>query len=353
VYTPILPLMLAQTDLSSEAGAAVAIANYVGYLAGACLGFALPVATRSPRVMRACLVVLVATLALMPANGSLAAWVLLRLVAGVVTAIIFIYTVNGLHAAVRAMPGLKTGWAFAGVGAGVVISGIGILVVQAVASWQVAWFVAATLAVALAAAGWDEVPDARAPGPTPVEPPRRLGRLFALLLLSYSLEGVGYIIAGTFLVAAAGETLPAWLASCVWIVVGIGAVPSVIVWNRLASRWSTAGAYAAALVAQVIGMIALPLLGGPVAALVASVLFGGTFVAISTLALALGARGGSPRAVAILTAGYSAGQIAGPTLVAPLLSRGYQDALLIGAVIVFGSAAAAVAYWRGARGATG
>ena len=45
-YTPILPLMTAQAGLTAKAGATLATANYVGYLAGALAG------TASSRVAR-------------------------------------------------------------------------------------------------------------------------------------------------------------------------------------------------------------------------------------------------------------------------------------------------------------
>ncbi|HEX7304079.1 YbfB/YjiJ family MFS transporter [Lentzea sp.] len=67
---------------------------------------------------------------------------------------------------------------------------------------------------------------------------------------------------------------------------------------------------------------------------VAVVLFGGTFLGIAATALKLGAGLGVPRAAAILTAGYSAGQIAGPLVAAPLLRHGYDAALLLAAAIV-------------------
>ena len=52
---------------------------------------------------------------------------------------------------------------------------------------------------------------------------------------------------------------------------------------------------------------------------------------------------GRVSAVAILTTGYSVGQILGPLLVAPLLEQGYQRALLVGAGFVLASLLAALA----------
>jgi fucose permease len=64
-------------------------------------------------------------------------------------------------------------------------------------------------------------------------------------------------------------------------------------------------------------------------------------VAISSLSLAIGAHLQFPRSVALLTAGYSVGQILGPVVVKPLLSSGYHDALLVAAAIVAAGAVAA------------
>ena len=62
-----------------------------------------------------------------------------------------------------------------------------------------------------------------------------------------------------------------------------------------------------ALTLQAVG-IALPAVAsGATAALVGAVLFGGTFIGVSTMTLAAGRLLKFPSAVALLTAGYSAG----------------------------------------------
>jgi hypothetical protein len=80
------------------------------------------------------------------------------------------------------------------------------------------------------------------------------------------------------------------------------------------------------------------LVPGIAAALVSAVLFGATFLGIASMVLALGAHLRYPRAVALLTTGYGAGQILGPVIVTPLLHDGYRVALLVGAGIVLGGA---------------
>jgi hypothetical protein len=69
-------------------------------------------------------------------------------------------------------------------------------------------------------------------------------------------------------------------------------------------------------------------------ALAAAVLFGGTFIGITTLSLAAGRHLRVPRAIAILAAGYGIGQVLGPLVVEPTLHGGYLQALLVGAGLV-------------------
>ncbi|MEV7979214.1 YbfB/YjiJ family MFS transporter [Streptomyces sp. NPDC086519] len=342
VYTPILPLMHAQAGLSAAAGANLATANYAGYLVGALAGTLAPALVRSRTVLRGSLLLLAATLAAMPLTHSTAVWAALRLLAGVASALVFVVAVASLLHHLRDHPAHLPGWAFGGVGAGIALSGLLVLALRSVADWRAAWWAAAALTGVLAAASWRLRPeDAPVATGTGDRPGARAHRWFGALFVSYFLEGVGYIVAGTFLVAAIGQGSPGWLGSGAWVLVGLAAVPSSALWARLGRRWSRPGLLLTALTIQAAG-IALPALTGSTAAALASaVLFGATFLGVSTLALATGAHLRFPRSVALLTAGYSVGQILGPTVVAPLLRHGYHQALLLAAVVVLAAAVAA------------
>ena len=191
------------------------------------------------------------------------------------------------------------------------------------------------------APGWLAPGRTAADRPQPRETgPPRAHRWFAALLTSYSLEGVGYIIAGTFLVAAINENSPAWAGSGAWVLAGLAALPASAMWAHLAAldpgRPADRGAPHPG------RGIALPgLVSGVAPALLSAVLFGGTFLGVASMALALGAHLRYPRAVALLTTGYGLGQILGPLIVTPLLHHGYHVALLVGAVVVLASAPAA------------
>ncbi|MFI2206673.1 YbfB/YjiJ family MFS transporter [Streptomyces sp. NPDC020192] len=348
VYTPILPLMHAQVGLSAGAGANLATANYVGYLVGALAGTFLPRLVRSAAVLRGGLLALVASLAAMPLTHSTTVWLLLRLGAGAFSALIFVIAASSLLSHLREHPAHLPGWAFGGVGAGIALSGLLVLVLRTVGTWQAAWWASAALAAALTLAAWGLRPEpahrtasvasgtrVRTSGP-------RTHRWFGALFASYTLEGIGYIIAGTFLVAAIEQTSPGWIGSGAWVLVGLAAIPSSAVWAWLGRRWSRPDLLMAALGVQAVG-IALPaLVGGVAAALISAVLFGSTFIGVSTLALAAGAHLRFPRAVALLTAGYSVGQILGPLVAAPLLRHGYHQALILASAVVLAAALAAL-----------
>jgi len=342
-YTPILPLMTGHAGLTAQAAGQLATANYVGYLIGAVGAAVSPRLARSVAVCRASLVILVATLAAMTLSTNVIEWGALRLVAGIASALVFVIAVNTLmdhgHRAHHA------GWAFSGVGIGIAVSAA----LPATKDWHVAWWAAAGLAALLSAFAWHLHPGTS--GDTPKALAGQQGSArgpLALLMASYSLEGVGYIIAGTFLVAAVAQQAPGGLGSAVWLLVGLAAAPSAALWARFTGRFSYAALLVAALLLQAAG-IAGAGTGNSAAALAGAVLFGGTFIGISTLALAAGRALQFPGAVALLTTGYSVGQIVGPVAVAPLLHNGFQQALLAGAAVVLVAALAALLMWISGR----
>ncbi len=342
VYTPILPLMQAQAGMSAQLGALLATANYLGYLVGAVIGTLAPALVRSRTALRGSLVVLIATLALMPAAHDPAWWFSLRALAGAASAVVFVITISALLPRLRGQRNHFAGWAFGGAGAGIALSGVLVAVVGSASTWQLAWWCSAALTSLFLVGAWPLDTGVAAAPVAPGDRPRpSTHRWFAALFVAYSLEGVGYIIAGTFLVAAIEQRTPGLLGTGAWVLVGMAALPSCALWAGLSQRWSRPLLLLVALVMQAVG-IALPaLLDGTAPALISAFLFGATFLAIGTISLPIGEQLRVPRAVAILTVGYSAGQVLGPLVVTPLLRYGYHQALVLGSLIVLGGAAAA------------
>ncbi len=372
VYTPLLPLMQEQAHVSSSATAFVATANYLGYFLGAVAMIARPGWAHSRTVFRVSLAVLVASELAMIAAVDVPLWSAARLVAGVASAAVFVYSANAL--ASRPFPGLG----YAGVGVGIAVSGLAVTVLQGVLGWEPLWLVAAGLGAAFAAGAWGLAPGERAGGPAepsggsaeppgpadpgPEEPapagdsdvtvrielPAPRARNAWLLAAGYFLEGLGYIILGTFLVAAVSADGPEWTGPASWVLVGAAAAPSTALWALARRRYRTETLLAAALVLQVASALLPALVGGTAAAAVAAVLFGGTFMGIAMLAMTAGVEMGVPRAAAVLTAGYAVGQILGPLVVTPLLEGGY-DAAFVTAAAVLAVAAVLIAGIRRGR----
>jgi hypothetical protein len=352
VYTPILPLMTSQAGLSPAGAGGLATANYVGYLVGALAGVAAPRLIRTTITWRFALVAVVASLALMPATDDMVAWLAIRTVAGFASAVLFVIAVDWMLDHARGRSAQLPGWGFGGVGLGIALSGVLVLVLPT-AGWRTAWWASAALAAAVAAIAWHMHGAGEAPVAATTTEPAGPRRWFLVLLLCYSLEGVGYIIAGTFLVAAIGQRSPGWLGNAAWVLVGLAAVPSAALWAMASARWSPPALLVVALLVQA-GGIALPaLIGGAAPALIGAVSFGGTFIGVSTMALAAGRRLAFPGAVAVLTAGYSVGQIVGPLVVTPLVHHGFRSALLTSAVVVAASAATAAWLHLGCRELSG
>ncbi|WP_414168585.1 YbfB/YjiJ family MFS transporter [Streptoverticillium reticulum] len=338
VYTPIMPLMQDQAGLTAQAGALVATANYLGYFLGALLTMLAPRTFRTRTMLRACLVALVVTSACMPLTRALGVWFLLRGLSGVASAVVFVIAVNS----VLTTPGaIEEGGTFAGAGAGIALSGLLVVWAPFGHAWTAAWWSSAALTAVLTAGAWSlgtgAMPAANA---RPGTPQPRSGRWFVALLVSYFLEGLGYIIAGTFLVAALKQSAPG-LADTAWVLVGLAAIPACVLWAGLSRRRPRQVLLPVVLALQAVG-VALPVLSSSgAAALVSAALFGGTFLAVGMIVMPIGARLGVQRSVAVLTVAYGLGQILGPLLVTPLLDQGYGPALLVGSVIVAGATAVA------------
>lgn len=352
VYTPLLPLMEIEADVSRSDTAVVATLNYLGYFLGAVALSIWPRWGARRGLYRAALAALVLSELVMVLAPDVALWSVARLLAGLASAVVFVYCATAIIG--RGSPGV----AFAGVGTGIACSGLLVVLLQPHLGWQALWLVAAGLTALFGALAWGLEP-ARWPAPEvttgaglttgagrgteagagPVLVRPRLS--WALLGLSYTLEGVGYIVLGTFLVAAVSAEGPAWSGPAAWVVVGVAAALSPAVWTVALRRYSALGLLATALVLQAISALLPAVVPGTPAAMVSAVLFGGTFIGIVMLAMASGARLGIPRAAAVLTAGYGLGQIIGPLAVAPLLGGGYNTAFIGSAVVLVVAAALA------------
>lgn len=345
VYTPILPDMAAALGLSQSAAGVLASANFLGYLAGAMLA-----AARLPGGRRLWflggLAASAATTGGMALPDSMAAFLMLRFMGGIASALVLVLgsaLVLDRLAATR-----RAGWAalhFAGVGAGIAVSsGLVDALHEIGADWRMSWLASgAVSAVILPLAVWlvqdtASASQADPPAPRGEAPPRGL----RALALCHGLFGFGYVITATFLVAVVRAMPQArLLEAVVWLVVGLSAAPSTAGWGRIAAHVGPLRAYALACLIEAAGVAAGGLWRSPAGALTAAVMLGGTFMGITALGFA-SARAMRPqhqrRSFAAITSAFGVGQIAGPTVAGIMLDRTHSFAgpslLAAGAVAV-------------------
>jgi MFS family permease len=296
---------------------------------------------------------LVASLVLMALTEHLWWWLAFRAVAGVASALLFIVVVRVIVRATWSHH--HAGWAYGGVGAGIVLSSLIASICDLIGGWRTAWVVTGLVVAVLLAAGspgratasdlTTDDRDLTAGGDPEVTRQgggrRTHARLFSVLVACYFLEGAGYIIAGTFLVATAHANSVPWVAHSLWLIVGLAAVPSCVLWAWLSHHVGRPMLLMIALALQAAGIALTGSSTGTGSVIATGLLFGGTFMGATTLALAAGNDLAIPASVAILSAAYAIGQVAGPGVVSPLLAHGYQPALLGAAGIVTLAAALA------------
>ncbi len=313
-FTALLPAMQGAAGFSDAEAGLMASLNLAGYLGGVFLA-----GRAGPQVrvvlFRLGLVVAVLCIGGMALELGLWFWNLLRLAAGISSGFLFVLATAFVFERGAASGPTGAALHFAGVGTGISVSGI---VAQLTADWHLAWIGLGLLALLLAVPGWTLPPqtprrDAGTPAPVPVA--MRWSPVFLLLVVAYALEGLGYIVSGTFLVAIF-RRLPetAHLAAFAWILAGLCAIPSPLFWTRVAHRFGAWSTLAVAYAVQSAGIF-LALTGSPAAALVSAASFGFTFIAITGVSVALAARlqpGATARATALITIGYGIGQVIGP-----------------------------------------
>ena len=344
-YTPILPAMQATFGLSNGMSGALASSNYLGYLVGAILAVAVPSARGQTFLLRASLIVVVLTTCLVAFTTEFWVWMAVRFVAGVASAGVFVFASGAILGVLASKDKQKlSGWLYSGVGAGIAISGVLVLALNKLlpmgyaAGWRADWIGMSILATVLLIPCWAWIPRSENEAARPRARPesitsraRRRVVLTYLLLLSvaYFLEGTGYIVSGTFLVKII-EELPGLggFGTSAWILVGLAAIPSTVLWAWAASRAGFVGTLIVAYIVQAIGVV-LPVLSGTEwAAALSAILFGGTFMGIVALTITY-AREVVPsqqaaRAIAMLTAAFGVGQVVGP-LIATGLASGPKD----------------------------
>lgn len=327
VYTPILPGMMEALHLTPADAGWIASANYLGYLVGALAAAGGWAHGRERMLMFASLAASALLAGLMGLNETMAAFLVIRFLAGLASAFVMVFmsSIVFSHLAEAGRGDLQA-LHFGGVGLGIAASSalLAILVTEH-ADWTAGWLwsgaisLAGLLLVALLAGS------ARpANGVAGREPALPRDRSLTKMIVAYGLFGFGYVVTATFLIAIVrqGGGSRVFEAS-VWMVAGLAGFPSTWFWQKLAGRIGLYAAYAVTCLIEVVGVTASVVVKGAAGPLIAGVLLGGTFIAITALGIQIGRQLAlqSPRRIfAVMTAAFGLGQIVGP-IAAGLLAQ--------------------------------
>ncbi len=340
-YTPLLPIMREDAGLSYLAGGWLATFNYLGYMSGALLAATIQRLQVKYTLYRIGLIAAVLSTAAMGLTTNVMLWALLRFIGGV-TAVCGMLIASGLimNWLIRQRQRPLLGIHFAGLGLGIVVSGLAVGFMVDRLSWDQQWLWLGALGVVFFIPAWVWMPPPadvthHAAQAAPALPSNRWMKV---LIAAYFCAGFGYVISATFIVAIV-EGLPALTGkgSWVWVMLGIAAAPSTFLWDRIAQHMGQIPALLLAYAIQVVSFV-LPLLSSSALPnVISAILYGTTFVGIVSLTLSLVGRyspNNPAKAMARLTLSYGAAQVIAPAIAGYIAEAtgSYQGALRVAAL---------------------
>jgi predicted MFS family arabinose efflux permease len=318
-YALLLPPMREDLGWTYTQAGGMNGANAIGYIAGAATAgwWARRHGTRTAfaAALAASAVLLTAT----ALTSSYPALMVLRGAGGLSTAVTFVI---GSSLAARLRGSLLPVY-FAGVGIGVVVSGMVVPLAlghHAADHWQLGWLllgIASFGAVAVASMAGRAVPGhGTQPAATVrLSELRRLGPTF----FAYVLFGAGYVSYMTFVIALLHAShLAGWVPVAFWLVLGVASAALIAPWGRYLAV--ARGGRGSAAVSAVVLVGTLPILihTGPATALLSALIFGSSFMAGPTAVTAICRHVLHPpvwtAGIAAMTTAFALGQAIGPVV---------------------------------------
>ena len=325
-FTPIIPLMQRDIGVTEWDTAVMASANYLGYLIGAYISQRRWVRSHLKSWLGGGIGGSIILLLAMPFTLNDLLWSLLRLLSGFLSAILFV------AASSITLGQGRSGWAgylYSGVGIGIAFTGIFVPIFDAAGGWTTSWQGLALGGSVFGIIAWYSLskvtPEAKDPEQLQASRCFVKDYQWYFLLISYGLEGIGYIITATFIVQMI-KAMPesSHIANQSWVLIGLAAVPSTYLWAQIAKRINIKASLMLAFGMQALGILLPIILPNQLSTLTGGALFGGTFMGITSLSVTLAYQlqpKAQMQAVGELTTIYALGQIIGPIAAAYLQSR--------------------------------
>lgn len=345
IYTPLLPLLIADGVLTIKQGADVASWNYLGYLIGALVAMRWYRIEQIRSILPWALGVNVLCTFLQTQTESFEVLSALRLINGISNGIVFVqapaFILEWLARHGRAS---ASGLVYLGVGVGLIVSSALVSLPAEWLSGSERWWPAFLLSVPLAIWGWRQLMRLEVASPITVSSTgvpassKLLDKQSTPLFLSYAGAGMGYILPMTFLPTLASQLpdIPKSLVGYSWLVVALATLPAPWIWNKAGALLGDTVALRVNYSLQLLGVLAVLVVPGTAGVLLCGLLVGSTFLGTvllsQRLARTLHPHQG-PRLSAALVALYSVTQLGGPWLTKQWLNAGgtLQGAFWLGA----------------------
>ena len=342
-YTPILPFMLEELNITKTEGGLIASWNFFGYLCGSLLSISSIFKKRVKLVFFISIVLSISTTFLMSIADEVIFFIIIRFISGLSSAFVLIFGTALILPSIQAFgkKSLSTSH-FMGVGFGIVISSILVTFLGELGfHWDDLWIGVAVLSVILAVPIFICTPNEILQYSYSQNSNYKNNFSFSLISISYGLYGFGYVILGTFISAMARETSGLEATEMYfWLLVGLAGIPMVIFWPWFGKKIGNDLALFLACAIMGLGVLMPVLLENKVGITSASILLGSTFIPITALALLEGQSryNGSIRvSTAILTSSFSVGQMIGPYFGGVIIDlfNSYSIALTISSISLF------------------
>ena len=341
-YTPLLPLMQAQTWLGLEEGAWLASFNYLGYFSGVILASLLNDLRIKDTLYRIGLIVAVLTTAGSAVSENFWWLGLMRYFAGLSSAAgLMLGSGLVLNWLMRHHYRSELGVHFAGVGIGIALCSITIELLTPPLDWRDHWLLLGAIGLVLALPAWFWLPrphHAHQQNTSKVlldAPPTR--RYLLVFCGAYALAGVGYVVSATFIVAIIDAESAGNAGTRAFLVLGLAAAPACLLLDRVAR---VLGDHRTLLITCVLhtASILIPYFNDDLwLAYMSAGLFGATFIGIVSLVLTMAGKHHPTKPAKMmgkLTIGYAVAQILAPAIVGQITLHGgsYRDGLLLAGI---------------------
>jgi MFS family permease len=332
-FTPLLPMMLHDGLIDLQQASNLATANYIGYWLGAIACTLQPFAWTRWRSLPAILVtdalkfglLLTVLLTLLMCLDTPLLWLAIRLLTGVSSALVFVYTSSWCLTRLSELgaPSLG-GIIYVGPGIGIVITGL-LATGMLNFSWpsRAGWFIFFLLGAIVTFSIWTQVKgEATLTGTKVANDQQSPQKGIRILSIAYGLAGFGYIISATYLPVIARQALTdsIWV-DLFWPIFGMAVIIGALITTRLPSSWDRRILLIACYITQGLGIQIGMWYPSVLGFAIGSLLVGMPLTAITLFAMQETRRlqpiNPSP-SMGLMTMIYGIGQIAGPITVAQI-----------------------------------